>query len=255
MSGHTQISLSTTPESVESQQATETTEQTSTEFGGYASLAELVAAHDALKNPQSAEQTSEAAAATDEKPAKEIPEDDQGASDDAAAQEAVSNAGLDWNALNSEYAQSGKLSDETYAKLDKAGIPKAEVDTYIAGKQAQSDAYDNAVFEAAGGSKEYSSLVEWAKAALSHDEKVAFNKAVTSGHTAEAALAVEALTARRAKTRGTPPSKLLDGRSDAAGVQPFKSQAEVVRAMRDPRYKSDPAYQAEVRERLRDAPF
>lgn len=219
-------------------------------YGGYATVEELVAAHAELtaKNEVPAktaeELAAEAAAEEGTKPKLEIPEGDEG------AQKVVEGAGLDWDALNTEYATDGKLSEETYASLEKAGLPRNEVDTYIRGKQADADAYDAAIFGTAGGQEAYTSLVTWARSALSEADKVAFNDAVQSGDAAKAKLAVEALSARHAKTHGTPPLNLLNGKKNASGVEAFKSQAEVTAAMRSTQYKNDPAFRATVMERL-----
>ncbi|GAA0687746.1 hypothetical protein ISN75_14125 [Dyella marensis] len=253
MSEQSQITLSTDQPPADPGQQQATTTQQETTFGGYKTVEELVAAHEALKGtqqpPASSEGDTEGASA---KPSKEIP--DNGSSDEAA-QAAVSNAGLDWDALNTEYADKGQLSEETYASLAKAGIPRTEVDTYIAGKQAQADAYDAAVFDAAGGADNYQALIEWAANNLSKAEKVAFNDAVTSGKPAVAALAVEGLASRFASKRGTPPGAMLKGGGTSTGVQPFKSQHEVTSAMRDARYKTDPAFRQEVLDRLRESEF
>ncbi len=37
---------------------------------------------------------------------------------------------------------------------------------------------------------------------------------------------------------------------DRGGLQPFRSQAQVVAAMSDPRYDNDPAYRADIAARL-----
>lgn len=244
-----QLSTETPPEGDQGQQpATETT------YGGYKTVEELVAAHEALKTaqatPPEGNQGDEGGSEGDQKVTKEIPD-----GDGDGAQAAVEGAGLDWNALNTEYAENGVLSDETYASLEKAGIPRDAVDTYIRGRQSEADAYDNKVFEAAGGVDEYKALIEWAKNSLTQDEKVAFNEAVSSGNAAKAALAVEALTHRRSKTRGTPPANLLNGRGGASGVQPYKSRAEMATDMRNPKYRNDPAFRDTVLARLRESSF
>ena len=223
-------------------------------YGGFKTVEELVAAHAELTAKQTtptktaeeiaADEAAALAANEGDKPALEIP------AGDGDAQKVVEGAGLDWDALNAEYAKDGKLSEETYAKLAKSSIPRNAVDTYIQGKQAQADAYDTAVYGTAGGQEAYGSLVSWAKSALSDSEKVAFNDAVTSGDAARAKMAVEALTARHAKTHGTPPQNLLNGKKAATGVEPFKSQAEVTSAMNSRAYKTDPAFRATVVERL-----
>jgi len=234
----------------------ETTSAASTEttYGGYKTVEELVAAHEALKltTPKSEEQATTETTTETTPVTKEIP---SGETTEEAAKEAVTNVGLDWDGLKNEYAQNGKLSDETYESLEAKGLPREQVDVYIAGMQAQADSYDNAVYAAAGGSAEYTALIEWAKNNLTEAEKVAFNDAVTSGKAAVASLAVEGLTARRNAKRGTPPANLLNGNKQATGVAPFKSQVEVTEAMRNPKYKTDPAYRDLVLARMSESSF
>lgn len=158
-------------------------------------------------------------------------------------------AALDWNALESEYAESGTLSDETYADLEKKGFPRQAVDRYIAGAQAEVNAYDAAVYGAAGGQEQYASLIEWAKGSLEKDAKLAFNKAVQSGDKQIAALAVTGLKAQYEAANGRS-GQLLHGKGGATGVKPFESAAEVTDAMRNPKYRNDPAYRKQVTERL-----
>lgn len=255
MSGQSQINLSTDAAPSGDTQQTPAGEQNSeVTYGGYKTVEELVAAHEALKSTNESTPAADEGKQVETPPvSKEIPAGDDAG--EAAAQAAVQNAGLDWTALNSEYAEHGKLSDETYASLEAKGLPRSEVDTYIAGKQAQADAFDNAVYGAAGGATEYTALIEWAKNNLTQDEKVAFNDAVTSGKLATAQLAVEALAGRRAAKRGTPPAGLLNGGGAAAGVQPFKSQQEVTAAMMSKQYKTDEAYRQQVQDRLRESAF
>jgi len=256
MTEKSEITMNTTEASAAAAAAaTEAAAASETTYGGFKTVEELVAAHAELTAKQtvtpSAEEAAAAAAAanTETKPALEIPAGDEG------AQKVVEGAGLDWAGLNTEYAEKGKLSDDTYASLEKAGIPKAEVDTYIRGKQAEVDAYDAAVYGTAGGTEQYMSLLGWAKENLAEAEKVEFNAAVTSGNPARAKMAVEALSARHAAKRGSPPGSLLNGKKAPTGAAPFKSQVEVTAAMRTPQYKNDPAFRAEVMERLRLSEF
>lgn len=241
---------SSTPPATET--TTNTTEATATPYGGYATVEELVAAHDALKAQSATNaEAAQTAESPESKPAsKEIPSA-TATTDEVTAQQTVTDAGLDWNGLNDEYANAGKLSDETYATLEAKGIPRDAVDTYIRGRQAEADAYDTAVFGAAGGQAEYSSLINWAANALTQAEKEAFNEAVVSGNAAKASLAVEALAARRARTTGTPPVNLLKGSAANIGVQPYKSREEMNADFRSAKYKSDPAFRELVTQRMR----
>lgn len=226
-------------------------------YGGYNSVEELIAAHTALVEKSGTPSTP---AETPPEPANDTPpegttQDGLEIPSDDAAKAQVASVGLDWDGLNTEYAEHGKLTDETYEKLAKGGIPREAVDTYIRGKQAEVDAYETAVFGTAGSVEDYGSLVAWAKEGYNDTEKKAFNDAVTSGDVARAQLAVEALKARYSAKRGAPPVNLLKGGGDAAGTQPYKSRVEMTNDMRDKRYKTDPAFRAQVLDRLRQSQF
>lgn len=258
MSERSQVQLSTDPSDtgntgIENQEVAKTNETQETTFGGYASVEELVAAHEALKADKKPDASNEGEEAGPKVP-KEGESTSESGSEDDNAQKTITSVGLDWNGLNTEYQTNGKLSDETYAALAEKGIDRDAVDTYIAGKTAQAQAYDNAVYGSVGGQQEYEALVDWISNTCSATEKQAFTNAVRSGDAAHASAVVEGFAARRAKTRGTPPN-LLNGNSNPTGVAPYKSQAEMVRDMRDKRYQTDPAFRKEVQDRLKDAKF
>lgn len=229
---------------------TEATETTATETlyaGQFKSVEELTQAYEELHAKTSA--STETTETTETTTAKTIPEGTE--TTDEGAQAAVTDAGLDWNALNGEYAEKGALSEDTYKKLADSGIPKDAVDTYIRGKQAEADAYDAAVFGSAGGEEDYRALIEWAKTGYTKEEIAVFNEAIVSGNPHLAKMAVEGLAARRAQTSGTRPGKSLTGRNTApVGVQPFKSQHEMTTAMNTPEYRKDPAFRELVRQRI-----
>lgn len=165
------------------------------------------------------------------------------------AQEAVEKANLDFSALEQEYLNDGKLSDETYEKLAKAGLPKNVVDNYVEGQMAKAQALTNRVYDTVGGEQSYMAMNEWAKQNLSDSEKAAFNAALDSGNEGSIMLAVRGLQAQFTAANGKPP-KLVNG--DAAGQSGavFRSRQEVITAMSDPRYRSDPAYRSDVEAKL-----
>lgn len=156
----------------------------------------------------------------------------------------LTSRGLDFEALNTEYAKNQALSTETMAALEAAGIPKATVDEYINGRKAVSELATNALFEVAGGKDAYTGMVAWAKANMTDDAKKAYNQAVTSGNKDLAALAIKGLQANFTAANGSDPS-LLGGRG-AVLNDAFRSTAELTAAIKDPRYSKDPAYRADV---------
>ena len=175
--------------------------------------------------------------------------EEQPKSDLDIATKAVDSAGLNMETLSEEFAKDGKLADGSYASLEKAGIPKEYVDRFIAGQQAIADQQSASVKSMVGGTEAYDSMSEWASNNLSETEKQAYNTAVNSKDLEAVKLAVVGLKARYAQSTGSEP-KLVEGKASPSGEQGFASWAQVTQAMADPRYSKDPAYQAEVKNKL-----
>jgi len=165
------------------------------------------------------------------------------------ATKAVDSAGLNMDSLAEEYAKDGKLADGSYESLQKAGIPKDYVDRFIAGQQAIADQQSATVKNLVGGTESYDNMSEWASQNLTETEKQAYNTAVNSKDLEAVKLAVVGLKARYAQSTGSEP-QLVEGKASPSGEQGFASWAQVTQAMSDPRYAKDPAYQAEVKNKL-----
>lgn len=150
-----------------------------------------------------------------------------------------------------EFAAEGKLSDKSYGELEKLGYPKEFVDTYIAGQVAMAERAQQEVFSSVGGSDTYREMTEWAASNLSEDEVRAYNAAVESGDRAQVMFAVKGLQAR---FRGSQEPRTVSG-SGAKVARGFRSSAEIVEAMRDPRYQKDPAYREDVAKKLANSSF
>jgi len=156
-------------------------------------------------------------------------------------------------AAAAEYAKDRKLSDETIANLEKAGIPRAVVEQYVRGVQAEEQLIQQSVYKITGGEDGYQQMIEWAAANLPQEEIEAFDKVVFEGSIAELKAAVEGLYARFRAASGFEPGTAVKGNSGAgadAGDY-FKSRHELQAAMADPRYRmGDMAFHAEVQAKL-----
>lgn len=171
-------------------------------------------------------------------------------------EEVLTLAGLKYADLATEYAENGTLSDTSYDALKKAGIPKALVDSYIAGQEAlvqkeQSFAEDTVkeLKSLAGGDEEYASVVKWASAELSEEEIGAFNMAIGSGNKALASMAIRGLVESYNREYGSAP-KLLGGGNAHMEDSVFNSVDEMVQAMSDPRYQRDAHYRKSVESKV-----
>lgn len=163
-----------------------------------------------------------------------------------AAAEAVGES--DFVAMQQEFSESGSLSEKTLKSLEGRGIPRAMVDAYIEGQKALADRQVQAVYSEIGGQDNYQSLIDWASKSLDAEEISAFNSEVQSGDLKRAKLAVKGLNARRQIEDKAP--RRVEGRTAPAVGEVFRSMAEVVAAMRNPKYKVDPAYRADVEQKI-----
>ncbi len=161
---------------------------------------------------------------------------------------AIENASAEW-------AESGELSPMTYDSLEKAGLSKEVVDSYIAGQQALQTSEEDALLNTVGGRDNYNKMAEWASEELSESQLDAYNKALETGSDAQAKLAVDWLKGKYDEANGTNPSLIL-GKTQGSSSAPFESRAQVLAAMAErdatgrKKYEVDPAYRTEVERRL-----
>lgn len=203
-----------------------------------AALAAYEAAQNQHKTPEELESEAAAAAAGEE-----------------SAKEAVEAAGLDFDSMSASVLETGDITPESYEALAKIGISEEMVKVYLKGIEASAEVQIEAVLAPAGGAEGFAKVSAWAAQALNDADLAEYNTAVNNPTTA--AFAVKALVARFEASEGKAPSvTLTPGETPRAArsVEGFESSAEVVAAMRDARYKTDPAYQRQVQQRLAASP-
>ena len=187
---------------------------------------------------------------TDEEQSAETTEDNEG---DVQDDKPDDNENADYNdavvdASKEFFENDGQLSEETYEKLAKAGLPKELVDSYAAGQQALLQSEEGEIKSVANG--QFDAMAEWANDNLEQEEINAFDDIVTTGTKEQAKFAVKSLYDRYTQANGSSP-KLVQGAVTGGSTMPFKSMQELARAQSDPRYKSgDKAYHEEIDRRL-----
>ena len=151
------------------------------------------------------------------------------------------------------YANDGKLSDETIAKL--SAMDSSELlNAYMAAQGNQpsveiSAEDTSAIQDVAGGPKAYGELMEWAGQSLPENVIDGFDSLVDSGNPIAIQLAVRGLMAEYEAQNGME-GQMLSGKAAPGKQDVFRSQSEVVQAMSDPRYDRDPAYRQDVFDKL-----
>lgn len=174
---------------------------------------------------------------------------DPAAATQADVEKALAPAGLNLQDFNAEFAEKGELSSDSYEKLAKAGYDKALVDQFIEGQKARAVQFETEIQSEVGGTDRYMEMVTWAKVNLTPAEIDAYNLAVGSGKPEQAKLAALGLNAKFTQAVGNEPQRQIGGQK-ATSSEGFESTAQVTEAMKDPRYKNDPAYRAKVQAKL-----
>ena len=100
-----------------------------------------------------------------------------------------------------------------------------------------------------GGDANYKNMTEWASSNLSEQEIAMFDKVMDFGDPNAAYFAISSLAQRYQDAVGFD-GKLLTGKASSNSKSGFRSQAEMIEAMQDPRYDRDPAYRQEVMQKL-----
>ena len=131
------------------------------------------------------------------------------------------------------------------ALLKSGTITEDMYNTYVAGQEAATSAFQSEVYSAAGGEAEYNDLIGWAADNMSEADIDTFNDLLNSGNTSAVKLAVSGLAAQRGSTGAQEPSRNIAGGTPPSADK-FENWAQVKVAMDDPRYYTDAAYNAEV---------
>jgi len=168
----------------------------------------------------------------------------------------LTEAGIDFQNMNSRWQETGQLSDDDYNELGNAGFGRDMVDAYLSGLQFQ-QSQDSAlaaqqvmqIKSEFGGEQAYQDMIQWAGENLSEGEQKAFNKSIASSDMDQVRFAVAGLQSRYSSQTGVEP-RLVGGRSSRSSEAKFESTAQLVEAMQDPRYKTDPAYRRKLEEKL-----
>ena len=154
------------------------------------------------------------------------------------------------------YDNDGNISEETLGKFD--GMSARDlVEAYRAIQENTdpsesypdlTDADMNTVYNSVGGQDQYEQLTSWAAENMDDKALDAFNSIIDQGNPTAIQIAVAGMKAEYDNVEGYE-GRMLTGKA-ARAVDGFRSQAEVVAAMNDPRYDRDPAYKQDLYDKL-----
>lgn len=179
---------------------------------------------------------------------EEEEESDEEVPDDAPAVSLINEASEEY------YANDGQLSEETierFSEMSSQDLVNAYLEIQANNPQAPQQSIElsegqvNSVVNAAGGQANYDSVIEWAGSNLPDNQIDAFDSVVDSGNPAAIGIAFQGLQSQYNEANGYE-GRMLQGKPASSSGDVYRSQAELVAAMGDPRYDTDPAYRADV---------
>lgn len=180
--------------------------------------------------------------------------------DQTKADPQTANKDYDWNKhATPEFFETGKLSEEALTEICSTfGLDRQAAEYTALGLAESIRRNTDEVLSAIGGKEVYSELTKWASSALTPEALKQFNEDVKTADVAKAKAAVTALKRQFVEANGSPKAeqqKLMQGTTTvssqgANALSPFKSHEEFRGAMKDSRYRTDPAYTAEVHQKL-----
>ena len=156
------------------------------------------------------------------------------------------------------YANDGKLSEETiesFSQMSSQDLVNAYLEIQANNPQAPtqgielSEAQVNSVQNACGGEANYNAVVDWAASNLTDEAINAFDSVVDSGNPMAISIAFKGLQNEYNEANGYE-GRMLQGKAASSAGETFRSQAELVSAMGDPRYDTDEAYRDDVLRKL-----
>ena len=167
------------------------------------------------------------------------------------------NSNIDpWSISNHFHDNNGTISEEMNTSLENAGLSRASVDSYLAGRAVESgyntsessdisDATVSEIKKFAGGEESYNNMVQWASENFEPGAIEAFDNIVNTGSVDAIKLAVNGLKAQYQNAVGFE-GTMVTGKAPVQQKDVYRSQAELVAAMSDKRYDNDPAYRQDV---------
>lgn len=156
-----------------------------------------------------------------------------------------------------EYAETGQISDEMFEQFGEMSSQDL-VEAYMniqanapeAVAEELSESEVNSIKNSVGGDQAYDNVMQWAGENLDPTQIDAFDDIIANGNSVAIQMMVNGLKAQYDSTNGYE-GRMLSGKSANAGSSDvFRSQAELVAAMGDSRYESDPAYRNDLLEKL-----
>lgn len=155
--------------------------------------------------------------------------------------------GFDYSELQEEFAVNGDLTPETRDKLKALGITDEAINSHIEGQKAIANRELDEIAQVIGGRDAMKETIEWAAKNLSQEEIGSIN-AVRDTNIMK--IVLKDLRERMEEKEGKLPN-YTQGQASPPQGDYFESKAQMIEAVKDPRYAKDPAYREKVAKKVR----
>ena len=161
-----------------------------------------------------------------------------------------------YKALQSEFTR--LKEEQQYGEVEEPGDEEESIPDYETPQitAEEVDQIRGRMFDQVGGEAKYQALAQWANQNLSPDRQAAYDEALASFDEGRIMTALKSIQFDHLQANGYEP-RLTGGAAPSMEVRGFQSEAQVVEAMRDPRYSgpnADPSYIREVEAKLAVSP-
>lgn len=159
--------------------------------------------------------------------------------------------------IKQEYAAGETLSEKTYELLETKGYSRGFVNSFIQGQELLATAYADQIVRFVGGADNFNSTREYLESNNPAMAEMLDNALESLDVKAITAIFESAKAARTARF-GKAPARSVTQRAStakpaakaASAAQPFESIEDMMKAMDDPRYRSDARYRQQVEARI-----
>ena len=183
-------------------------------------------------------------------PAEEEPQVEE--APEAEEEEEIEVDGDLFDAIMESY-RTGEWSDNLVEEVGK--MDPIDVANMFLAKQGEvqgavaTEADVTEIQNSVGGVDEYQNMLQWAGQNLSEQEINLYDAAMDRGDPLTMFFAAQALNSRYQDAVGYD-GEMLTGSAPRNTSNAFRSQAELIAAMSDPRYDKDPAYRQDIADKL-----
>lgn len=194
-----------------------------------------------------------------EESSEESTEETEPAESESEESEEEDSTPVDLSFLDTLYEEAqGEPSDEVIQRLEKMEASeladmyvqyREKVEANDSSKRDFTSQEADTLYNVVGGKQQYNQLVQWASQNLTQQEVNMYDAVMAKGDPNAAYWAIRGLALQYLDKNGYE-GKRISGKAPKSDDNSFRSQAELVQAMSDPRYESDEAYRNDVMNKL-----